>query len=134
MPPPRTGTRGSEGPGRPARVLLWPSESRVTVEAGTDLASAARRAGLPLGGVCGGAGTCGRCRVLVVEGRRRRPVLACQYRPEGSVTVEVPEETMAGAALILAEGVYVEVTPHPAVHPVVDGGRPFLSIGGCFHV
>lgn len=102
----------------------------MTVEGGTDLASAARRAGLPLGGVCGGAGTCGKCRVLVVEGRRRRPVLACQYRPKGHLSVVVPDETLAGAARILAEGVYVDVPPRPAVHPVVDGGRPFLSVGG----
>ncbi len=121
---------GTDRPARKVRILLQPSGLRLSVPAGTDVSTAARRAGIFVGGVCGGAGTCGRCRVLVVSGRKRRPALACRLRPDGPVTVEVPAETAAGAARILAEGVYVEVAPRPNVRATVEDGRPFLAVGG----
>ncbi|MBM4249920.1 MAG: DUF4445 domain-containing protein [Euryarchaeota archaeon] len=130
MPPSGKKDRGTERPGRPVRVLLQPSGLRVSVPSGDDLASAARRAGVPLGGVCGGAGTCGRCRVLLVGRKGRRPVLACTLRPDRPVTVVVPEEASTGAAQILTEGVYVDVRPRPSVHMTVEEGRPVLSAGG----
>jgi uncharacterized 2Fe-2S/4Fe-4S cluster protein (DUF4445 family) len=68
--------------------------------------------------------------VLVVEGRRRRPALACRLRPERPVTVEVPAGTAEGAAQILAEGVYVDVEPRPSVFPLEEQGRHFLSVNG----
>jgi uncharacterized 2Fe-2S/4Fe-4S cluster protein (DUF4445 family) len=122
--------RATVRPGRSVRVLFQPSGIRADVPAGTDIAAAARRAGVFVGGVCGGAGTCGKCRVLVVEGRRRRPALACRLRPERPVTVEVPAGTAEGAAQILAEGVYVDVEPRPSVFPLEEQGRHFLSVNG----
>ena len=127
------GSKRNGGTNRPApkvRILFQPSGLRANVPAGTDVSRAARQAGIFVGGVCGGAGTCGRCRVLVVRGRKRRPALACQLRPDRAVTVVVPAETAAGAAQILAEGVYVEVEPRPSVYPIIQEGRPFLSVDG----
>jgi uncharacterized 2Fe-2S/4Fe-4S cluster protein (DUF4445 family) len=122
--------RATISSGRNVRVLFQPSGIRANVPAGTDIAAAARRAGVFVGGVCGGAGTCGKCRVLLVEGRRRRPALACRLRPERPVTVEVPAGTAEGAAQILAEGVYVDVEPRPSVFPLEEQGRHFLSVNG----
>jgi uncharacterized 2Fe-2S/4Fe-4S cluster protein (DUF4445 family) len=127
------GSKGKGATGRPApkvRIVFQPTGLRVSVDAGTDVLSAARQAGIFLGGVCGGAGTCGKCRVLVVEGRKRRPALACQFRPDRTLAIEVPAETAAGAAQILADGVYVEVIPRPSIFPVEEEGRPFLSVNG----
>ena len=120
---------GTDRPARKVRILFQPSGLRVSVPAGTDISTAARQAGISVGGVCGGAGTCGRCRVLVVSGRKRRPVLACQLRPEKPVKVEVPAKTAAGAAQILAEGVYVDVAPRPNARAIVEDGRHFLAVG-----
>jgi len=120
---------GTESSAQKVRIRFQPSGLRVSVPAGTDVARAARRAGIFVGGVCGGAGTCGRCRVLVVNGRKRREALACALRPDGPVTIEVPAQTVAGAAQILADGVYVQVEPLPNVRAVVEDGHHFLVAG-----
>jgi uncharacterized 2Fe-2S/4Fe-4S cluster protein (DUF4445 family) len=111
-------------------MLFQPSGLRVSVPAGTDVSRAARQAGIFVGGVCGGAGTCGKCRVLVVKGRARREALACALRPDGPVTIEVPADTANGAAQILADGIYVQVEPRPNVRSIVEDGRSFLEVGG----
>lgn len=111
------------------RVAFQPSGLRVHVPAGTDLLTAARGAGIHLGGVCGGAGTCGRCRVLIVKGRKRRAVLACEFRPATTVTVEVPDEALSGASQILEEGVYVKVEPRPEARLLFEGKKTFLMLG-----
>ncbi|MFH1811080.1 MAG: 2Fe-2S iron-sulfur cluster-binding protein [Pseudomonadota bacterium] len=41
---------------------------QVLVAEGVDLLTAARLAGAPLGSSCGGEGSCGWCRVVVLEG------------------------------------------------------------------
>jgi len=125
----RTSERRRTPPRSFVKVLFQPAGIRVRVPAGTDIASAARRAGIAVGGVCGGAGTCGRCRVLVVKGRKRRPALACALRPEEPITVEVTAETEAGAAQILTEGVYVQVEPRPDARLIVEGERAQLAFG-----
>jgi uncharacterized 2Fe-2S/4Fe-4S cluster protein (DUF4445 family) len=111
------------------RVIFQPSGLRVGVGPGTDIAAAARIAGLHLGGVCGGTGTCGKCRVLLVEGRRRRPVLACRHVPVSTVIVEVPKDAYSGATQILEEGVYVNVEPRPNARLLTEGERSFLVLG-----
>ncbi|HEY4752736.1 MAG TPA: 2Fe-2S iron-sulfur cluster-binding protein, partial [Candidatus Limnocylindrales bacterium] len=47
-------------------VDFEPAGRRVRVAAGTHLLDAARSAGVGLASVCGGDGTCGRCRVVVM--------------------------------------------------------------------
>jgi len=120
----------TDRPAPKVRILFQPSGLRVSVPAGTDVSRAARQAGIFVGGVCGGAGTCGKCRVLVVKGRARREALACALRPDGPVTIEVPADTASGAAQILADGIYVQVEPRPNVRSVVEDGRSFLEVGG----
>jgi uncharacterized 2Fe-2S/4Fe-4S cluster protein (DUF4445 family) len=114
---------------RNVRVVFQPSGLRVDVPRGTDIGAAARKAGLHLGGVCGGTGTCGKCRVLLVAGPRKRPVLACRHVPVSSVTVDVPQDALAGAAQILEEGVFVAVEPMPNTRLLKEAGKSFLVIG-----
>ena len=59
------------------------------------------------GAICGGEGSCGKCRVIVQKGEvegestefltrdeiRRGYVLACQVRPRSDLEVEVPPES-----------------------------------------
>ena len=51
----------------------------IELEPGSTVADACDRAGAPLDLVCGGNGTCGKCRVEVVEGNVRHSVLACRH-------------------------------------------------------
>jgi uncharacterized 2Fe-2S/4Fe-4S cluster protein (DUF4445 family) len=46
-------------------------------------------AGAQLPSDCGGAGTCGKCRVRVLDAEGERSVLACQYVPAGPVAVRL---------------------------------------------
>jgi uncharacterized 2Fe-2S/4Fe-4S cluster protein (DUF4445 family) len=84
----------------------------VEVPAGTTILSAAAKAGVFVNSLCGGDGVCGRCRVIVLEGKTRGGttefftreeiqqgyILACQGRVESDLVVEVPPETrLAGA-------------------------------------
>ena len=111
------------------KVVFQPSGLRVDVPRGTDILSAARIAGLHLGGACGGTGSCGRCRVLLVEGRRKRTVLACRHVPASAATVEITDDSISGAAQILEEGVFVNVAPRPSARLETDGGMTFLVRG-----
>jgi uncharacterized 2Fe-2S/4Fe-4S cluster protein (DUF4445 family) len=56
------------------RVDLQPVSKRVDVVAGSTVMAAIRLAGVGLTSVCGGQGTCGRCRVVVTGGPVGDPV------------------------------------------------------------
>ena len=57
---------------RKVEVTYLPSGKTVRVPEGTTLFNAAHWAGLPIESTCGGRGTCGKCRVRVVEGEAER--------------------------------------------------------------
>ncbi|HIQ21426.1 MAG TPA: DUF4445 domain-containing protein [Planctomycetes bacterium] len=89
------------------RIRFLPDERETVVEDGTSLLEAARLANVYVGAICGGEGSCGKCRVIVrqgdVEGEsteyltrdeiRRGYVLACQVFPRSDLVVEVPPES-----------------------------------------
>ena len=91
------------------RVSFTPLNRSVTVPAGTTLLEAAARAHISIDSVCGGDGICGRCKMIVKEGKvageatalltrdeiRQGVVLACQTRVESDLLVEIPEQTRA---------------------------------------
>lgn len=87
------------------RVTFFPGNVPVDVDEGETVLDAAVAAGVRIDASCGGAGTCGRCRVLV-EGPHRAPdagdghVLACQTFPEGELSVFVPAGNEARAGQI----------------------------------
>lgn len=83
------------------------------VKPGDTLLDAALRARLPLHHSCGGMGTCGTCRVVVIEGLKKLPPpndieqeiindrgfspserLACQNEPKEDLIVEVPQRLL----------------------------------------
>ncbi len=88
-----------------------PIGKRVEVAPGTDLLDAARQAGIGLASVCGGEGTCGRCRVVIMAGNVTPPVdadrrfisqleltsgqrLACRCQIYSDVKVHVPKASL----------------------------------------
>jgi len=118
-------------------VRYQPFEKTTRVPPGTTLFSAAHWIGLPIDSTCGGRGTCGKCKVQVLEGgaeittadrKQLRPGeleagwrLSCQAKVYEDTTVSVPEllrvpkaATMGVNRLVLLDPnvrkVYVELT------------------------
>ncbi len=91
-------------------VEFRPSEKTVHVLQGTLLLEAAAGAGIVLDQPCGGAGVCGKCRVLVADGAGEPTAqqrdhfseeelragwrLGCQTRVAGPMTVDVPQGSL----------------------------------------
>lgn len=118
-------------------VRYEPFDKSTRVPPGTTLFSAAHWIGLPIDSTCGGRGTCGKCKVQVLEGgaeitaadrKQLRPSeleagwrLSCQAKVYEDTTVNVPEllrvpkaATMGVNRLVLLDPnvrkVYVELT------------------------
>ncbi len=80
----------------------------IAVSEGEDLYHALKGQGIYLAASCGGKGTCGKCKVRIMEGRSESAsygklgqkerekgfVLACQTRCKGDLLVEIPKESM----------------------------------------
>jgi uncharacterized 2Fe-2S/4Fe-4S cluster protein (DUF4445 family) len=91
------------------KVVFAPLQATVTVETGTTLLEAAGKAHITIDSACGGDGICGRCKMIVRQGRvgghvsslltreevRQGMVLACQTPVEDDLLVEIPESTRA---------------------------------------
>lgn len=88
-------------------TFLHPEPSKIEVNKGRDLLSAAVAAGVHIYSSCGGDGVCGRCKVIVKKGniktepsgrismqeRQKGYVLACQTTVHSDVEVKVPAES-----------------------------------------
>ena len=128
-------------------VTFSPLRRKVSVEPGTSLLEAAARADIVLGNVCGGDGICGRCKMVVKDGKVRDGasmlltreeiqsgvVLACQTFVEGDVSVDIPEETLASERVVVDEDAQRFRALHPGItrkpyarSPLVE--RVFLEL------
>jgi len=99
------------------KIIFYPWKKEVTVPSGTDLLTAAIRAGVHIYNSCGGEGVCGRCKVIVRKGevvteatgrlsaeeRKSGYVLACRTTCKGTMEIEVPPETRLEGLEILTE-------------------------------
>jgi len=97
------------------KVQFSPIYKSVTVETGTTLLEAAGKAHIAIDSVCGGDGICGRCKMVVREGKvggnvsplltreeiRQGTVLACQTTVQSDLIVDIPEETRARDKIII---------------------------------
>ena len=89
-------------------VKFKPQNKSIKVAKGTDLLSAAIKAGIILAASCGGDGLCGKCRVAIEKGkfrseasrlvgeddRKKGIVLACETIVEGDLEVMIPKESI----------------------------------------
>ena len=87
--------------------LRLTSDEVVKIKEGEDIYTALKRAGIYLTASCGGKGTCGKCRVRIIDGkteiksygklthieRESNIVLACQTLPNGDLLIEIPKES-----------------------------------------
>ncbi len=94
---------------RNCTVCFEPSGLKVEVPAGTVLLEAARKAGVYLSSICGGDGSCGKCRVIIEEENSKlqtpnsKLVLACQAGVLSDMTVTVPKSHTLDAGRMLSE-------------------------------
>lgn len=96
------------------------------------LLDCARQMNVDIVSICGGVGTCGRCKVQIISGQvseltfddeaelserelKEGYRLACQAFPLSDVTVRVPPESLTAVQRTQVEGLNVDVTPEPAV-------------------
>lgn len=106
------------------------------MRAGTTLLAAAQEAGVEIAAVCGGAGSCGKCRVQCIEGELGPPTaderrffteaelvagfrLACQAVPLSDVKIDIPPESLSTPQRLQVEGQETEVEPEPVIE-IVD--------------
>jgi len=126
------------------KVIFQPSGSRGEIEPDTSLLDAARTMGVDLEALCGGAGVCGKCKVIIMEGYFTRYNvrssqehltvltseeqellqeeeiakgcrLACLSSVQGDLVVYVPPESQRSRQVILEEGREREYKLLPAV-------------------
>ena len=81
----------------------------IAPQEGETLLELLRRAGIPFAAPCGGAGTCGRCRVHLADGTGEREVLACQTESPENGVLSVPEHR--GGAILGESAVISSITP-----------------------
>jgi uncharacterized 2Fe-2S/4Fe-4S cluster protein (DUF4445 family) len=110
-----------------------PIGKRVQVKPGTDLLDAARQAGIGLASVCGGEGTCGRCRIMVMSGNVTPPVdadrrylsqleltsgqrLACRCQIYSDVKVHVPKASLVTDQRLQVNGLARKMQIEAAIH------------------
>ena len=116
-------------------VDLEPVGRRVLIEPGMTLLDAARRAGVEIVAVCGGAGACAKCRVRLMHGDLTPPTpvethtfsaaelaaghrLACQAHPLGDVKIDIPPASLSTPQRLQVEGQESEITIDPVVQAV----------------
>lgn len=115
------------------RVIVEPSGKALSSHGEEDLLSALHGAGIEVESVCGGMGSCGKCRIHILEGEVSDPTLeeeehlseeqlaagerlACQCFPLSDLVIEVPATSLdAGQRLQLESGLKTEGFD-PAVH------------------
>jgi len=96
------------------------------------LLDCARQSGIDLVSLCGGTGTCGKCKVQIVAGDVSEPLqaeedtlsaeelsngyrLACQTYPKSKLIVNVPVESLSAPQRLQVEGLETPVSPDPAI-------------------
>ncbi|MHC4753542.1 MAG: ASKHA domain-containing protein [Planctomycetota bacterium] len=98
-------------------VRFEPSGLKTKVSPGTTLLEAAHKAGLYLSSICGGDGYCGKCKIIINDGRfksrsttlltpeeiRENTVLACETKVLSDMAVTVPKWHSLGTGQILID-------------------------------
>ena len=131
-----------ERPGE-VKIIFFPYGKREWFPKGeVSVLDAARALGLDLSSLCGGRGTCGKCKVRIDQGMEKLPPLAeqelkhiteeemksnyrlaCEIRPESSTVVYVPERSRVGKQRLQTEGLEV---PIKQLNPLV--GKYFVKL------
>ena len=122
---------GSNGE-KPFRIEFQPLGLRELFAPGLSLLECARQKEIDLVSLCGGTGTCGKCKVQILKGKVSEPVeaererltrgelekgvrLACRTYPQGDLVVHIPPESLSAPQRLRVEGQAMEVPLDPPV-------------------
>ena len=100
------------------QVTFQPADRKIYVEEGENLLQAAMTAGIHINASCGGSGTCGKCKVKIVQGeidyRKNAKLspeeytlgfrLACQSHIKSDLIVEIPLESQIDRSTLALKG------------------------------
>lgn len=104
-------------------VTFKPEGKGISIHAGATLTEAAGQAGIILNTSCGGKGTCGKCIVkLEPDGRE---VLACQYKIQTDVVVNIPATSRFFEQKILEHGIDIPAEILPKIYLREDVDKVF---------
>lgn len=134
----RVESPGSEGNLNKFPVHFLPDDVTVEAEAGQLLLDVALEAGVFIPAACGGSGSCGQCKVRVLQGsvdaekmdkihaaaRAAGYVLACQSRITGEITIEVPKAKVGRKVIPRDEAERMRRTATPMESPLVPALNP----------
>ena len=120
-------------------ITFQPYGKRIEAAEGETLLEAANNAGINIRSICGGEGLCGKCKVIVRDGKQnlssptrmeRKALskedlsngfrLACQARIEkkGRIIIEVPPESQIDRQRLLLRGLERKIKAQPAVRKI----------------
>ena len=103
------------------RILTGEHSLNIESQQGETLLELLRRARVPFTAPCGGAGTCGRCRVHLADSTGERDLLACQTQAPTNGVLTVSEQR--GGAILRDSSAIQTVTPgRQGVGAAVDLG------------
>jgi len=121
-------------------IIFQPHGRKVEAIKGKTILEAAKDSGVNINSICGGEGLCGKCRIIVREGRENLSLpteaekralskedlmnsfrLACQTRIEkkGLIVIEVPPESQVDRQRLLIRGLERKIKPEPAIKKFV---------------
>ena len=109
------------------KVTFKPYDITIEVEDGENLLRAALRAGVHINASCGGEGVCGKCRVILEEGKVECPEStlltqdecslgyrqACQCRIVSDIVVRIPPESLLDKKTITRRRAGISLRPGP---------------------
>ncbi len=121
-------------------IMFLPYDKKIKVEEGEILLRAALEAGVHINASCGGAGICGKCRVMIEDGRVEGGInerlsredidqgyrLACQSKIVGDLVVRIPVESEIDAGLL-----NMAATPRKTAH-ITEMNLDMLKEQGLF--
>src|SRR5688572_2379687 len=138
---------GASAMTRKLEVRYEPSGTVAHVPPGTTLFNAAHWAGIPIESTCGGRGTCGKCKVQVLQGHAERTLadyrhvsegldegwrLSCQCEVAEDMVVDVPRPMSVPKAATMGVGRFVLLEPNAVKYlltlspPTLDDARSRL--------
>ena len=127
------------------KIDIEPIGKRIFLDAPENALVAIREAGIGIKSVCGGKGTCGKCRIILLDKSRGEPTgreqivltgdeiqhgtrLACQQTFDKNTTIYIPASSLTEEQKLQVTGVETELEPDPpCAKYYIELLRPTLS-------
>lgn len=114
-------------------IIFQPEGKRIRIDHNSTLLEAAKLTGVDLTSICGGKGTCCKCKVQIQHNTTLPPLtetetkcltsheieqgirLACQIKIQSDLTIRIPESSRTGKQRLQIEGIRTPVDLEPAI-------------------